>query len=280
MRKLTSLSSVPIILGFLSLLFLSAQPRQPTNYVRIGIDALKRGEYKTALQQFEKAEIRCKDPGLVAYNKAVAYYHLRDYREAELHYRRSCEGADSERLARGLFGLGSTLIRQAGPADVPTLEAAAECFSRCSAMSVGDADLTKDAGHNLQLALLMLQKARQELAKQEKDNPQNNKQKIKDNKTPKKNENTKNGNNGKGDPDKGNPDEGTQPEKGFGEKTDKGKSLPGEGRIDVLPDSDSLLKMSVQQTRTLLQKNLKRIEQERRDRWQSEENVVPFVKDW
>jgi tetratricopeptide (TPR) repeat protein len=132
-------------------------------------DALKRGneafarkDFAEAVRAYAAAEERIADPGQVAFNKATALYHLGQYREAELHYRRALEDASTAGARRpyGLYNLGNCLLQQAGGRDVVRLRAATGCFEQSlEALPAGD-ELAGDVRHNLELARLLLAQAR------------------------------------------------------------------------------------------------------------------------
>ena len=128
---------------------------------------MERSEYDEALRLYQQAEERGTDPGLIAFNRATAYYHLQDYRQAENHYRMALDdmAISAERRARALYDLGNCLVRQADDKDVKTLRAAIRCFELCLDDSP-DEGLRNDAAHNLELAKLLWNKARAMLSQQ------------------------------------------------------------------------------------------------------------------
>src|SRR5204863_9313767 len=129
---------------------------------RQGNEAFARQRYEDALELYEKAELRSADPGLVAYNQAAAYYRLGRYREAEHHYGRCLEDdqAPPLRRARAAFDLGNALVHQAADSNADQLAQAVAAYRTCAAEPAADRDLRSDARHNLELAQLLLQKAR------------------------------------------------------------------------------------------------------------------------
>jgi tetratricopeptide (TPR) repeat protein len=131
----------------------------PEELVRRGNAAYEREEYEAAVASYTKAEGRITDPGLAAFNKAAALYRRGLYREAELQYRCSVEGAAGPRRARALFGLGNALLQQSNSRGADTLRDAVRCFESCLRQDGLDEDLADDARHNLELAKLLLAQA-------------------------------------------------------------------------------------------------------------------------
>src|SRR5205085_3914789 len=101
-----------------------------------------------ALGWYNRAEERTTDPGLVAFNEAVALYRLGRYREAELHFRRCREDATGERLARLLAGLGNCLVRRSRGSDANLLDQAIGSYEACLAQADLDPSLADDVRHN------------------------------------------------------------------------------------------------------------------------------------
>src|SRR5262249_45174765 len=78
------------------------------------------------------------------------------FREAERLFRCAVEGeAPSERRARALFNLGTSLLQASDGRDAARLTEAADCFVRCLRSPGLDGTLAADARHNLELAKLM-----------------------------------------------------------------------------------------------------------------------------
>src|SRR5262245_25905419 len=65
--------------------------------LRKGNEAFHNRQFQEALDYYEKAAERSSDPGLAAYNQAVAHYQLGHFRQAELHFRRTLEDAAGSR---------------------------------------------------------------------------------------------------------------------------------------------------------------------------------------
>src|SRR5262249_11514153 len=129
-------------LALLGLFLLAAAPgATPEQEVRQGNAAFTQEEYAAAVECYTRAEDGTDDPGLVAYNKAAALYHLAasvdrsrgtaQFREAELHYRRSLEDATGARRAGALYGLGNSLVQQGDAPGTRGLKEAIRCYEQC-----------------------------------------------------------------------------------------------------------------------------------------------------
>lgn len=135
-------------------------PRSVGELMRDADAAVLRGDLETAESLYAEAEPLTADPGLVAFNKGVILFRRGQYRQAELHLRRSLADAaiSPERRARGLFNLGDTLVKQAGDTDAKLLQTAIECYELVLREATDDG-LKTDAAHNLELAKLLWAKA-------------------------------------------------------------------------------------------------------------------------
>src|SRR5262249_36018685 len=157
-------------------LLAAAPPPDPEELVRQGNAAFAREDYAAAVDYYSRAEDGTLDPGLVAYNKAAALYRLAGqpdnaarrgslYREAELQYRCTLEGAAGARRAGALYGLGNSLLQQGlrrGPA---VLQDAVRCYEECLREPELAPELADDARHNLELARLLWLQARENPSK-------------------------------------------------------------------------------------------------------------------
>src|SRR5207237_4866152 len=122
---------------------------------------------------YSRAEESVTDPGLVAFNKAAALYHLGRYREAELYYRYGRDEATGLRRARLLYSLGNCLLQQAQDRDTRRLKEAMSFYEACMQHEAADASLTADARHNLELARLLWLQAK---ARKDRGEPENSEQ--------------------------------------------------------------------------------------------------------
>jgi tetratricopeptide (TPR) repeat protein len=133
---------------------------RPDDLVRQGNTAFERGDFAAAVELYARAEERTIDPGLVAFNEATALYQLGRFRDAELHLRRCQEDAMGSRRTRLLYNLGNCLVQQAWTRSPGKLREAIQCYERCLEQDGIEAELAADTRHNLELARLLLQKAR------------------------------------------------------------------------------------------------------------------------
>jgi tetratricopeptide (TPR) repeat protein len=133
----------------------------PDDLIRQGNGAVERGDFDAALLFYQQAEERGTDPGLIAFNKATAYYHLQDYRKADAHYRMALDDSaiSSERRAKALFNLGDCLVQEASDSDARRLRDAIRFYELCLEMNPEEG-LRRNASHNLELAKLLWNNAR------------------------------------------------------------------------------------------------------------------------
>jgi tetratricopeptide (TPR) repeat protein len=144
------------------LLVAAAPSRTWETLLEEGHRAFARGDFLTAADRYEEAEVRSPEPGRVAYFLAGAKYHLAlkaegpspELQEAEQWYRCCTEPGDPHR-ARALFGLGNCLLHKAGQRDAASLFAAIACYDQCLSCAGEDPTLVKDALHNRERALLL-----------------------------------------------------------------------------------------------------------------------------
>ena len=150
-----------IAFAFLAALAVAAASPIPDDSIRQGNEAFAREDFEKALLLYQQAEERGADPGLIAFNEATAYYRLKDYRQAENHYRMALGDAaiSQERRAKAFFNLGDALVQQAGDKDADALREAVRNYQHCLEVNPEEG-LRNDATHNLELAKLLWTKAR------------------------------------------------------------------------------------------------------------------------
>jgi tetratricopeptide (TPR) repeat protein len=230
-----------------------------------------------------QAEERITDPGLVAFNKAAALYRLGRYREAELHYRRCLENAEEPRRARAFYDLGNCLMQQDDGNDSALLRSAIKCFQQCLAREDADADLIANARHNLELAKLLLLKARPSpIKKHEDEDPEKSSSsspraddKGDDHRPTGTNPNTANSDPAK--MGKAEPVTATQAEKAV----ESQQAPPGRGQLPPVQDQDQLVPLSPEDAAAHLQRAATRIMLERREHHQrSAQTPGRKVMDW
>jgi Ca-activated chloride channel family protein len=138
----------------------AADPPEAEALIRQGNDAFARGEYKEAVEAYERAERLTLDPGQVSFNKAAAYYRLERYRDAIDGWRRVLEDdrIAPERRARASFYLGNALVQYAGDQPQPLAEAVAS-YRKCLLEPDLPRQLREDARHNLAYAQMRWREA-------------------------------------------------------------------------------------------------------------------------
>ena len=149
-------------LVFATMLSVSAGPPETSeDFLRLGLTALDEGKLETALAHFAKAAERTTDPGLIAFNQAVAYERLFKNDEAERHYLMVLDDATipKQRQAKAFYNRGNSLVRLARPEDEPLFRVAITCYERCLESDPAG-DLRANALYNLELAKLLWNQAR------------------------------------------------------------------------------------------------------------------------
>jgi tetratricopeptide (TPR) repeat protein len=247
------------------------------DWLRRGNDAFHREQYKEALEWFQKAAERGTEPGLIAYNQAVAHYHLNQYRDAELSFSRCLTDATGARQAQALYGLGNSLLFQAGVTDVKLYQEAIRCYQLCRQHKDLPTDLRDPVKHNLELARLRLAKALVEAAK----NP--NAGNPDPQKSPQKNgsDSTENPDGlNKNQSDSSNPNKDKMQPGEPGDLTESAKMVPMRGKPPVIPDTDKLVSIPAEDTARYLQEVTERIWHDSQSARNKMSNPFPGVKDW
>lgn len=240
--------------------------------------AMLEQRYADALSEYAKIEVSATDPGLIAYNKGLALYHLKQYADAARHFRCALEGASAERQCLAQYALGNALLQRSLGEDVGMLQQAIDTYRVClNSNEVKQLQLTKSLHNNLALAKLLLISAQ---ARQNKQTPEQGTDKKQENgsKNNTKDESQKSDKNGSpnGEKDKKeNPKEGQQ-----GKINETDEQSPGKGRLEVLSDNDSLTPIMPEDVQRYLQQALQRIEMERRNRWKMGDATPGHIKNW
>ena len=141
---------------------LAAQPPAAEDVdarLRAAQSALLAGDDDAAGKLYEGAGERSRDPGLIAFNLGAIHFRKGEFREAELQFHRALDDSDAPRTrrARTLYNRGVCLLRRGGLAPY---RSAIDNFERCLNSEGADADLIRDAEHNLELAKLLWLEAR------------------------------------------------------------------------------------------------------------------------
>jgi tetratricopeptide (TPR) repeat protein len=279
-------------LAALALLLVGAAPDEdPEELVRKGNAAYVRGErasnakaaqkeFETALQFYTQAEQRTADPGLVAFNKAATLYRLGKFSDAEKCYRCCLEdgAAPTPRRLRALYDLGTSLLQGETNKDASSLRLAINCLRRCHKQTT-DADLRERAGHNLELARLLLVKAASDPSNPgPKPKPDDEEPQAKKSEEPPGPENDLQPQQGKGE-GKGQPLP-HDPSKGEQKAVETREPSPGKGNLGTLPDTDELKTLDPRDTAAHLERAAQRIRANQREQRHSGARILPNVKDW
>jgi Ca-activated chloride channel family protein len=262
----------------MALLLLGAAPTDTANdLVRAGNAALDRTRPEAALDVYRRAEDLTDDPGLVAYNEAVAFYRLDRFRDAEAHFLRAREDATGNRLANVLLGLGNALVRQAGDVDASRLRQAIACYEKTLGISDLDSDRIAAAEHNLELARLLLIAARSKKnakggAASESNGPENDGSRSEaaqaDDRDPRSSARAPYEGEAAGDM------EGAS-------AAEKNRPTPGQGNLPPIPDSDDLSPLNSDDAKSFLRQQADRILHENLEHRQASVPIASKnVKDW
>jgi len=236
----------------------------PLDLVHQGNEAFARGEFLAAVDLYGRAADGITDPGLVAFNKATALYHLGRYREAELHYERCHEDAQGTRRAQLLYNWGNAIVQQAAMSDGSRLKEAMVLYEKCLQQEEADPSLLADARYNLELARLLWIQARTRNDKAEHDNPDRPGHEGAS-------QGAKNDSNRAGGlTDSASPDPSGKPGPAPNNRGTNGSAraetayAPGKGNLPPLPDEENLATMSAEDALAYLKQAMARIEQERK----------------
>lgn len=249
-------------------------------FLRAGDAAFESGDYEGALRHYSRAEAETRDPGRVAFNKAAAFHRLGRFAEAADHWRRALDDAAASpvRRARAAFHLGNAAMHLAQGADREWLEKALAAYRTCLEFPPADPNLRSDARANLDLARrLWLEASRRSDPQGGTDqvpSPMDPQSKV-DPKAAEKNGQQGPGEKGKQQPPmKGEP--GKVPAPGKKESGEEG----GSGILQVREGADSAYPLLPSQAGPLLDRALRRIEEERL-RYRREKMLAsPDVPNW
>ncbi|MEZ6143504.1 MAG: tetratricopeptide repeat protein [Zavarzinella sp.] len=256
---------------------LGADELAPWDWIRQGNAAYQQQQWQQATSAYQRAEPETTDPGLVAFNKAMALYQQQEFREAELHFQRTL--ADQlippQRARVALLNLGCCLLHQASPQNIALFRDAMQCFQTIlDTTTPGNSEtkeLRTDAQHNLVVAKLLYQQAlakltpqqqKQEQEERTRPKPPEPKPKPKQNETQPKDNTTIPKNGGENNPQpKQQPGKENNPQ---AQPKETPKTIPGAGRMPVLNDSAAPQQLTDQDADLLLKNAIERIQRERR----------------
>jgi tetratricopeptide (TPR) repeat protein len=275
---------------FVAIIVAAAPPVSPDTLIRDGNAAFARMDNESAIRLYKEAEERGTDPGLIAFNKATALYHLKKYDDAETHYRRALDDDQiaPERRVRALYNLGNCLIQEvigkelkaaSNETQLTTLKSAVVIYEMCLETPSDDATLREDAMHNLELAKLLWSKTRRQSRAKEPPTPNEGPEPETEKQRPPESVKKEPQGEEAGDPEHQDPNSkngGTsnQQKQDVGVKMEK-KDLheprksdlpppPGPGKMQVINDVGQIQEMSQEKTEDFLKKTEKRLVGERK----------------
>jgi Ca-activated chloride channel family protein len=267
-KALAALLTV-IALGLIS----AADPPEVEAVVRRGDDAFARQKFDEARIHYEKAEGLTGDPGRLSFNLGASYYQLGRYREAIECYRRSLEDESmpGARQARAWFYLGNATLQQAGD-DAGQLADAVKAYRAALFLLPAQSDLLVPARHNLELAQVRWLKAKERQPVKKTDPLKDpDKSKAPNEKDPKKTTTVL---------VPIDPIKNAKPEQSEDVPKDaKSKDVHAAGLL-VLPDVDKVVPIAPQTTSATLEKEARRIAEERRQQRHPTGPPRLTTKDW
>jgi Ca-activated chloride channel family protein len=252
----------------------------PDELVRQGNVALARQDYAAALRLFEQAEVRSADPGLVAFNQAVALSSQGHHAQAEGQFRLCLEDAVGRRRSAALYNLAGCLVQQGGERDIRRLLEAITLYRQCLHEDDLDDKLAAQAAHNLELAGLLWIRAcaprtedpRTDTSPQD---PSSRPARQPDDRPPDQVEPGE----GSSKPGKDRKPLPRDASKSSTATTDE--TSPGAGNLQVIPDRGKLEPMSAEDAIQYLQQSLERVLQEGRSHRKRSLRPLPGnVLDW
>jgi tetratricopeptide (TPR) repeat protein len=124
--------------------------------------AYERGDYATAVREYQRAAAECPDVGALAVNQAAALYGMEHYNEADGRYQFAESNGNDLRAAQAAYDRGNCALQQAckkdGTPDTELLDQAAAQYRACleRQTAVDEAgSLFGDARHNLEIIKLL-----------------------------------------------------------------------------------------------------------------------------
>ena len=120
------------------------------------------GDYISALESYQDAQVSAPDSGEPYYNSGNALYRTAEYEEALQSYDESLRHAGGELRSRGFFNRGNTAFQQ------EQYPEAVEAYKEVLRMNPDD----EDAKHNLELALLQIPPEDEQQQEEQQDEQQ------------------------------------------------------------------------------------------------------------
>jgi tetratricopeptide (TPR) repeat protein len=258
---------------------------QPEQLLREGNAAFWRGDYSQAINLFEKAQARTTDPGAATMNLAAARFRAGEFEESARLYL-CCTGKNDPRRAKALLGVGNSLLQKvtaadAGNRDRKSLRVAIRCFRKCEKEAVGDPVLQDSAGHNLQMARLLLAQTPDPESGEEPNYPDQDPEKEDSSPDPKTGDPGTEGK-GKGKrADNGSAAEAVETRPGENVEQADGSPAPGKGNLPVIPDQSEPSPLDAKEAAEHLNRAARRILEERLlYRKNKSTGAVPSPRNW
>ncbi|MFO0863215.1 MAG: VWA domain-containing protein [Gemmataceae bacterium] len=227
------------------------------------------GDYAAALALYERAESVSLDPGNAAYHQAACTYKLGRFADAAERCLRVLDDAEAskDRKARAWFLRGNALV--AASRTRRSLEQAMEAYREC--LVLADGNLHHDARRNLDLAAALWTQAAPEASSEQ---PMPNVPDPSSKKKVEAKDVSENQVDAKPSGAEGKKSEGHEP------TSDDPNMKRVPGSLQVLPEQDQLVPLSVEDADKHLDRLLQRIAQERRTHRIAVDRVDPKRKDW
>lgn len=162
------MKKMQIVVMLLAMMCLGFETK--SQLIKKGNEAYKEKRYQTALENYQKAQIKNPDSPVIRFNSAGALYELNEYRDAERAYdkvnsRRVLEKEDKSLLAKSLYNYGNVQYR------LGQFDKAMDAYKKVLDLTPDDVD----AKYNLELLQEMkkaFDKKHSERQKQNKNQPQ------------------------------------------------------------------------------------------------------------
>jgi tetratricopeptide (TPR) repeat protein len=276
-------SRVLVLLAALAAVSAGPPADSPNDLIRLGNDAFDRGDYDAADRFYAAAAERTPDPGLVAFNRAAAAVRRGNTVEAAANYARALDDRDAAptRRARSLYNSGVCLLHLARHTE--EFGFAIEQFERAAEHPGADAGLAADARHNLELAKLLWDRARErERSKQRPNDIRPEPPEL----PPPRGQQDPGNDPGANDVGPNGPTGGrAEPIAGAGPKgsnpRETQQKAPGAGNLPVRLDPDQADSLSSDDAKSLLRQQVERMKKARHDNARLTAGPErPNVRDW
>ncbi|WP_149113554.1 hypothetical protein [Limnoglobus roseus] len=154
------MSRTLLVLFALSTTAVPPPEARPDEALRAANGAARQGNFSLADTLLDQSAERSRDPGLIAFNRAMICFEIGDYREAEMNYVRCLDdrAIPEERRIQAVYNRGVCLLHRGE--DAKLLRVAIGCFEQCLDSPATAGTLMQDVRHNLELAKLLWGQAR------------------------------------------------------------------------------------------------------------------------